>query len=208
MPGGSDVPPGSTSDDLTVPNMKVRRVVTGHDESGRSIFVSDGPAPRHHDFQDMPGHGVSQVWCTDENAGSTGDPTLLKKSLIPGPGSTSLLIVNFPPDGVMMSPIEPERAFSEMSNVLPGLFECFEPDQPGMHRTPTVDYGILLEGELVLELDDGEQKLLRAGDVIIQNATRHAWRNLTQKVAKAAFFMIGHAPTVTATAKIGMTFSA
>ncbi|MCY1340677.1 hypothetical protein D9M68_343270 [compost metagenome] len=175
--------------------MQVRRVVTGHDESGRSVFLSDGPAPRHKDFQDLPGHGVAQIWCSGAGSEENGDPTLLYGSLIPGPGTTSLLMVNFPPDTVMAAPIDPDRALGELFDALPGLFECFEPDQPGMHRTPTIDYGILLEGELWLELDDGQEKLLRAGDVIIQNATRHAWRNRSQAVAKAAFFMVGCSTT-------------
>ncbi|MFZ5957798.1 cupin domain-containing protein [Pseudomonas knackmussii] len=161
--------------------------MTGHDESGRSVFLADGPAPRQKDFQDLPGHGVAQVWCS----GAGDDPTLLKGSLVPGPGSTSLLLVSFPPDAVMAAPKDPQRAHSEMAEALPGLFECFEVENPGMHRTPTIDYGVLLEGELWLELDDGQEKLVRAGDVIIQNATRHAWRNRSQQVAKAVFFMQG-----------------
>ena len=100
-------------------------------------------------------------------------------------------MVSFPPDAVMAAPLNPERALGELIDALPGLFQCFEPDQPGMHRTPTVDYGILLEGELWLELDDGQEKLLRSGDVVIQNATRHAWRNRSQQVAKVVFFMVG-----------------
>lgn len=167
--------------------MQVRRVVTGHDESGRSVFLSDGLAPRHTDFQDIPGHGVAQVWCS----GTETDPTLVRRPLIPEPGENSLLVVSFPPDAVMAAPLNPERALGELIDALPGLFQCFEPDQPGMHRTPTVDYGILLEGELWLELDDGQEKLLRSGDVIIQNATRHAWRNRSQQVAKVVFFMVG-----------------
>ncbi|HBO3146291.1 TPA: cupin domain-containing protein [Pseudomonas aeruginosa] len=167
--------------------MQVRRVVTGHDASGRSVVVADGIAPRHKDFQDFPGHGMAQVWCS----GAGEDPTLPQGSLVPGAGGVSLLMVSFPPDAVMAAPLDPQRAVGEMAEALPGLFECFEPDNPGMHRTPTIDYGILLEGELWLEMDDGQQTLVRAGDVIIQNATRHAWRNRSQQVAKAAFFMHG-----------------
>ncbi|MNE76542.1 hypothetical protein D3C80_1727840 [compost metagenome] len=60
-----------------------------------------------------------------------------------------------------------------------------------MHKTPTIDYGVLLEGELWLELDNGEQRLIRPGDVVIQNGTRHAWRNKSPHLAKAIFFMVG-----------------
>lgn len=126
---------------------------------------------------------MAQPWCADGNPASG--------SLVPGPGGHSLLLVSFPPDAVMAAPINPQRALAEMSEALPGLLGCFEPEHPGMHRTPTLDYGILLEGELWLELDEGEERLLRAGDVIIQQGTRHAWRNRSQQIAKAAFFMVG-----------------
>ncbi|MCY1374040.1 hypothetical protein D9M69_613520 [compost metagenome] len=91
----------------------------------------------------------------------------------------------------MASPLDPQRAFAQMASALPGLFECFEAECSGMHRTPTIDYGVLLEGELWLELDNGEQKLVRPGDVVIQHGTRHAWRNKSQHPAKAVFFMTG-----------------
>ena len=65
----------------------------------------------------------------------------------------------------------------------------FEPD--GMHRTPTVDYGIVLDGEIWLELDEGRSALLRQHDVVVQNGTRHAWRNKSNRPATLAFVLIG-----------------
>lgn len=174
--------------------MQIRRIVTGHDGEGRSVFVADGAAPRASDFADIPGHGVAQLWATSSMPRLTAapqDPTRLQGSLIPGIGGTSLLAVSFPPDSVMAAPLDPQRAFEQMAEALPGLFECFEAEHPGMHRTPTIDYGVLLEGELWLELDDGEQRLVRPGDVVIQNGTRHAWRNKSEQPAKAMFFMVG-----------------
>ncbi|WP_185267291.1 cupin domain-containing protein [Halopseudomonas xiamenensis] len=174
--------------------MKIRRLVTGHDASGHAIFLSDETAPREHDFGDIPGHGIAQVWITDTSSGSpttTADPTLRHASILPGPGQTSLLVVSLPPDDVMTAPLNPIRAYSELAEKLPGLFECFEADNPGMHKTPTLDYAVLLEGELWLELDNGQEKRLAPGDVVIQNGTRHAWRNKSDRVAKAVFFMVG-----------------
>ena len=174
--------------------MQVRRILTGHDANGRSVFVADGAAPRASDFVDIPGHGVAQLWATPgqpQLSEVPEDPTQLHGSLIPGVGGTSLLAVRFPPDSVMAAPLDPQRAFEQMAAALPGLFECFEAEHPGMHKTPTIDYGVLLEGELWLELDNGEQRLVRAGDVVIQNGTRHAWRNKSEQLAKALFFMIG-----------------
>jgi hypothetical protein len=181
--------------------MQIRRVVTGHDALGNAVFVSDGMAPRAKDFTDIPGHGIAQVWCTEGSpmlpVSAVKDLTLLQGSLIPSAGNTSLLAVSFPPDSVMASPLDPKRAFEEMTAALPGLIERFEVEHPGMHRTPTVDYAVLLEGELYLELDNGEQRLLRAGDVVIQNGTRHAWRNKSQRLAKAIFFMLGASTSAT-----------
>ncbi|NER60725.1 cupin domain-containing protein [Pseudomonas sp. MAFF212428] len=173
--------------------MHVRRVVTGHDAQGRSVFVSDAPAPRATHFIDMPGYGIAQLWCnhTPAGLGAANDRTLDNGSLIPLPGGASLLMISLAPDAVMAAPLDPARALREMSAAMPGLMACFEAQDPAMHRTPTVDYVVILEGELWLELDDGQQRLLRAGDVVIQNATRHAWRNTSGSVAKAAVFMQG-----------------
>ncbi|GFM57140.1 cupin [Pseudomonas cichorii] len=173
--------------------MQVRRVVTGQDEKGRSVFLADGPAPRAINFQDMPGYGIAQLWATQPGSATDTDLTLLGGSLIPGAGGTSLLFVSFPPDTVMAAPIDPQRAVTEMVENLPGLIDIFETQDPAMHRSPTLDYGLLLEGELWLELDDGEQRQLLPGDVVIQQGTRHAWRNRSQATAKAVFFMIGAA---------------
>jgi quercetin dioxygenase-like cupin family protein len=82
----------------------------------------------------------------------------------------------------------PGREQAEQSS---GLIEYFEPDNPGMHATPTVDYGIVLEGEIWLELDDGKTVHLKTHDVIVQNGTRHAWRNKSSKPTKMAFVLIG-----------------
>ena len=91
------------------------------------------------------------------------------------PGETRLMIVTFAPDSVMMS-IDPVAGFQEFAEHIPDLAAAMEPDSPGMHTTQTVDYGIVLEGEVWLELDDGKQVHLKPHDVVVQNGTRHAWR--------------------------------
>lgn len=174
--------------------MQVRRIVTGHDEQGNSVFLADAPVPRAKSFPDMPGYGIAQAWATQPGSATDSDLTQAAGSLIPGPGGTSLLFVSLPPDTVMAAPIDPQRAVAEMVESLPGLIDIFETQDPAMHRSPTLDYGVLLEGELWIELDNGEQRLLRAGDVVIQHGTRHAWRNRSSTVAKAVFFMVGVVP--------------
>ncbi|WP_280424592.1 cupin domain-containing protein [Nocardia carnea] len=112
------------------------------------------------------------------------------ESFVPIVGGTRLITIVVPPDAGMASPDFDGMAFAaEQLENGPGLAELFEPD--GMHTTPTVDYTIVTEGEIWLELDDGSQTLLTAGDVVIQNATRHAWRNKSEHPAKIVSVLIG-----------------
>ncbi len=102
------------------------------------------------------------------------------------------MVVTFAPDSVMMSKdFNPAAAGMEFAAELPDLAAKFEMDNPGMHTTNTVDYGIVLEGEIRLELDDGKQVHLKPHDIVIQNGTRHAWRNKGDKPVKIAFIMVG-----------------
>jgi hypothetical protein len=102
------------------------------------------------------------------------------------------MTVTLPPDSVMMSAdFDPVAAGAEYVARLPGLAERFEPDSPGMHFTDTVDYGVLMDGELSLELDDGKMVALKPGDIVVQNGTRHAWRNHGPKAASLIFVLIG-----------------
>ncbi|MBL4679350.1 MAG: cupin domain-containing protein [Pseudomonadales bacterium] len=82
-----------------------------------------------------------------------------------------------------------EETQQQLSKELPGLMEHMEPDSPGMHTTDSMDYGILLQGTMTLELDDGESVDLEAGDVVVQNGTRHAW-HYTSKCT-IAWILIG-----------------
>jgi quercetin dioxygenase-like cupin family protein len=173
--------------------MKVRRVVTGHDENGKSVVAHDGTPPRSKDFECTPGFSLSIVWTTDAGAPpSDQDATPTLKSVVPRSGESALHIVTFPPDTVMQGPtFDPAAAIQEHATEAPGLVDFFEPDHPGMHTTPTVDYGIVLEGEIWLELDDGKLVHLQQHDVVVQNGTRHAWRNKGAKPAKLAFVLLG-----------------
>ncbi|HKQ84825.1 MAG TPA: cupin domain-containing protein [Steroidobacteraceae bacterium] len=175
--------------------MKVKRIVTGRNEAGESVFVSVTDAPKTHDFQHVPGMSTTQLWATPPAPtldAFSSDPTLTQSSVVPAAGGSQFLIVGFPPDRVMMSPsFNPAAAAEENLRHSPGIAEKFEPDNPGMHTTDTIDYGIVLRGEIWLELDGGRMEHLRAGDVVVQNGTRHAWRNRGDEVALVAFAMIG-----------------
>jgi hypothetical protein len=175
--------------------MQIRRIVTVEDASGKSKVESVGYAPRTHDHVHIPGMSNTMLWSTPQLAAldaEATDPTISATTVLPEVGGTQLLIVAFPPDSVMMSPsFDPVLAHAENLAAVPGLAERFEAEHPGMHKTDTVDYGIVLEGNLLLELDDGATTELRRHDVVIQNGTRHAWRNPTDKVALMAFVLIG-----------------
>lgn len=172
----------------------VRRIVTA-ERDGRSYVLSDGPVANTHDFRNMPGFVTTLVWKADAVPAlphDGKDPVQPVVTMIPDPHGSTLIVVQFPPDSVMAAPgFDPAKAGAEQLEFLPGLAQSFDPDGSGKHRTQTVDYDIILEGELWLELDDGELCHLKAGDVVVQNGTHHAWRNLGDKPAKMAAVLIG-----------------
>ncbi len=175
--------------------MQARRIVTGHTKAGKSVFKSDQVTPRSTAFKNVPGFVTTLIWETQPGAAvpaAEGDPSTSAASWVPAPGGTNLMFITFPPDSVMMSPgFDPAAAGGEYMQVLPGLAEKFEMENPGMHTTDTVDYGVLLDGEIHLELDDGEQKKVARHDVVIQNGTRHAWRNKSDRPATMLFVLVG-----------------
>ena len=175
--------------------MRVRRLVTGHNGSGSSEVASDQFPPRSHDYIHTPGFESALVWSTSATPAlpfDGKDPTPSVQSFVPGPGETRFLVVTFPPDSVFQSSaFDPNKAVQEQLQATPGLTELFEPNAPGMHTTPTVDYGIVLEGEIWLELDNGKLTKLKKHDIVVQNGTRHAWRNPSTSPATVAFVLIG-----------------
>lgn len=147
-----------------------RRVVTGHNDKGVSVILSDGTVPVH---KVMPQDGVGfyEIWSTDASPAPVGpeepsEPTQRSLRVPPEPNGTKIRINEFFPGFI-----------NELGNQSP------------MHRTETVDYGIVLEGEIYLVLDDSEV-LLKAGDVVIQRGTDHAWANRSDKVARMAFILV------------------
>jgi mannose-6-phosphate isomerase-like protein (cupin superfamily) len=173
-----------------------RRVVTGTDAAGRAVFVSDGAAPRSYAYRSVPGMRASIVWATDADARPVpDDPTPSLERDLPSDGETRLVFVTFAPDAVFADPaFDAAAAGAEDRIATPMLSELFEADDPGMHRSNTIDYAVVVEGEIHLELDDGAMRRLRPGDVVIQNATRHRWRNFTERPATVAFTWIGVGP--------------
>jgi hypothetical protein len=172
--------------------MTVRRVVTGHDAGGRSVFASD-TLVEPTTVSLLPGSEFHQLW------GADATPTF------PDDGSRPATAMYFPPVGgfrfgmfavpplgsVSVGDIDMAAAFAEMEAALPGLAGHMEPDAPGMHTTATIDFEVVLDGEVWLELDDGAEVHLRVGDTVVQNGTRHAWHNRGTTTARLAVFLIG-----------------
>lgn len=151
---------------MTIP----RRVVTGHDENGVSVFLSDGPVPVH---REIPEDGVQfyEIWNTE------GAPAPIAAAEPTEPTERALRV---PP---------PERGTKvRINEFAPGCLDAAGLQSP-VHRTESVDYGIVIEGEITLVLDDSET-VLRAGDVVIQRGTDHAWANRSDAVAKIAFILV------------------
>lgn len=175
--------------------MRVRRIVTGHDAAGKAVIVSDTAAPRAREGVHHPGFAEALLWATDATPSvphQGGDPTPHVTNFMPGPGGTRFVIVTFPPDSVARSPdFNGAKAYEEHVKGSPGIADRMDPNNPGMHSTDTVDYIIVLDGEVWLELDDGKQVLLKPRDVVIQNGTRHAWRNKTDRGVTIAGILIG-----------------
>jgi mannose-6-phosphate isomerase-like protein (cupin superfamily) len=173
--------------------MMIRRVVTGN-RAGRAVVITDGQVPRSHDFQHIPGMATALVWSTPTMPTvphSGADPISPHSTFVPPPGETRLMVMSFPPFSVAAKAFGMPAAVQESLQHLTDLAAKMEPENAGMHVTDTVDYAIVLEGEIWLELDDGEEVRLRPHDIVIQNGTHHGWRNKTDKPAKVAFVLVG-----------------
>ena len=139
-----------------------RRVVTGHDDDGKSVFLSDGAPPVARTASD--GAGFHEIWstaATPVQLGASEPDPAAGPVLVPPPSHGTKIRINEFPPGVV-SPV---------------------------HRTESVDYGIVVEGEMVLVLDDSST-VLRRGDVVVQRGTSHRWENRSGQVARMVFVLV------------------
>ncbi|MFJ9391778.1 cupin domain-containing protein [Nocardioides sp. NPDC101246] len=147
-----------------------RRIVTGHDAQGVSVVLSDGPAPVS---QELPDDGVyfHEIWNTE------GAPTVIRAVEPEEPTERTLAV---PP------PLRGTKV--RVNEFLPGHLDEHGLQSP-WHRTASIDYGIVLTGEVVLVLDDSEVTA-RAGDIVVQRGTNHAWANRGSEPALVAFVLV------------------
>jgi mannose-6-phosphate isomerase-like protein (cupin superfamily) len=168
-----------------------RRVITGVDEHGRSRVVSDAPVPPIV-LSSSPTAALFDIWGVDGPAQAPTDGTRpATSSWFPPTVGFRCVVATFPPDSTAPpADVDPDALAHEMEAKVPGAASHYDPDRPGMHTTQTVDLGVVLDGHVVLELDDGEVSL-GPGDVVVQNGTRHAWRNRGGSPCTMAFVLIG-----------------
>ena len=169
-----------------------RRVVTMN-VNGKSVVQSDESLLAY-EFKTVPGYVHILFWvnAATPDLGEEQRFDSYPDSVVPGPGGTSLHFVTFPPGSVFADPsFDGEAARNEALVRLKGLADHFEKEDPAMHKTNTVDYAVVYEGEIWLELDDGEILHLKRGDVVVQNGTRQAWRNNGSKLVTMLFFLNG-----------------
>ena len=147
----------------------VRRIVTGHDQNGKSVVVSDGAPPQDHPMRGPTiGADFIEIW-----SAATAVPLLTSVEA--------------------REPNEREFTIMPVAGHLLRILEVYPLKAGGkrtaMHRTQTLDYVVMIEGELVLLLEDSEVTL-KPGDVVVQRGTNHAWENRSETLARAAFFHI------------------
>lgn len=172
--------------------MDIRRVVTGHDAAGKSVFVSDDTVEPARPTL-MPGAEFHQLWGGDKTPEFPGDGSMPQwHSYFPPIGGFRFAMLTLPPSlGAEAQPLDIEKGLAEMEDVLPGMLGYMDPSDPGMHTTDTIDFEVVLEGTVVLELDDGAEVTLRPGDTVVQNGTRHRWKNPGDTLARMAVFICG-----------------
>jgi mannose-6-phosphate isomerase-like protein (cupin superfamily) len=172
-----------------------RRVVTGHNAAGRSIFVSDGATP--HVFSRTKGSAiVHELWETGgtpaDNRGN--DDAIKRGHRLPPPKNGSVFrVIEYPPDWERLAAIAHEEKLPDDGSGRAAASDRNSPRHPGFHKTATIDYAIVLSGEIYAMMDEGEVAL-RAGDVLIQRGTNHAWSNRTSENAVVAFVLIDAEP--------------
>lgn len=179
--------------------MKVRQVITGHDTNNKAIVLAERDVVAVEPAL-VPGLKNADLWSTE------GARSVPHQGEFPGVASyfpdthgSVFRMIEFPPmtentDGFDLS----EDALADTNEKMPNALEHFELDAPGMHTTDSIDYGIVMKGEIHLELDDGKEYLLKTGDCVIQNGTRHAWRNRSGQATLMAFILLGATRVATA----------
>ena len=172
----------------------MKRVVTGHDADGRAVIAFEGPPAVMPELEHIPGTVFYEIWNTNQMPvpiDNGPDPTRRALRIAPQPGGSVIRFVDMPPDTAEFLAKGAEHMARAFSAVGSGDASTVKADSPHplMHRTESVDYGVVIEGEITLILDRGET-LLKPGDVVVQRGTNHAWANRSGKPARMLFVLL------------------
>jgi len=169
----------------------VRRIVTGINAAGRSCIIEDGVAPAMQLMPQRGGFRNNNLWRTmgSPTPVIAADSVLEHRGVLPPQRGTVLRVIDIPPDNP-----DPAERMKQTAAIFASMFPDAHHDvghdlHPGMHETSTVDYAILLQGELVAILEE-EETIMRAGDILIQRGTNHAWANRSRAIARIVFVLI------------------
>jgi mannose-6-phosphate isomerase-like protein (cupin superfamily) len=167
----------------------IRRVVTTVDKNDKAVVLFDGAAP-HKKVRPQAQTVSRLIWVTDQtpaDLSGTADRAAVDIGIMPPRGGSVFRIVEFPPEPPEMRNVDPASMHASLGDGAPrrGL----PPRHPAMHRTRTVDYAVVMAGEIDMLLDDSEIHL-KAGDVLVQQGTNHAWVNRGTEPCRIAFVLI------------------
>jgi mannose-6-phosphate isomerase-like protein (cupin superfamily) len=172
----------------------IHRIVTGHDADGRAVVASDGPLPTVVEISAIPGTVFHEVWSTAATpapVGNGADPSLGPLVLPPPKQGTRIRFVDIPPDTadyLAHGAARMQDAFAQIGDTHASTVKANSP-HPLMHRTESVDYGLVIEGEMTLVLDDSEVPL-KPGSVVVQRGTNHAWANRSGRPCRMLFVLV------------------
>src|ERR1039457_2483435 len=177
---------------------RFRRIVTGHDARGRSVLLSDDISPHVMPIMDQPNFAVTDFWKTaampaDNGAQTSEDPCRLPIQVAPPATGSVFRVVQFPPDKDWAAKAAAMGGSVAIDETAKSASKGGEVRHAHMHRTRSIDYAIVLSGEIWAVMDVGETKLV-AGDVLVQRGTNHAWANRSNAACVIAFVMIDSMP--------------
>jgi mannose-6-phosphate isomerase-like protein (cupin superfamily) len=162
-------------------------VVTGHGASGRAVVLIDGAAPNAR-LRKATGLTSTLLWVTEQSPADNSDGADSAErdiGVAPPPRGSIFRVVDFPP-AVESGAVDNAAMLREMG--LAGATHA-DPRHATMHRTRSIDYAVVISGEIDMLLDDSEIHL-RTGDVLVQRGTNHAWVNRGKESCRIAFVLI------------------
>lgn len=173
-----------------------KRIVTGHNAKGRAIILEEGPPPRVQRIGGASGPMFYEVWNTTASpapiTATAGEPHEDSIVLAPPKNGTRIRVLDIPPDDSSLENRTAEERIAHFAEIGAGdaVADGGKSERHAhMHRTETIDYGIVLDGEIVLIMDEGET-LCKAGDIIVQQGTNHGWSNRSDRDCRIAFILI------------------